>query len=124
MFEQYDYLSARVIESDEVLSKYESDLYNRSQYIRNLLVNTNPFTKAIHPLRLIRTVSENRRLKKIKDSYYEIKNSSLPENFIEETGELDHDFYVAATYYKPKRMREFVKQNPIHRELKLLQKKR
>ena len=124
MFEQYHYLSLRVIENDEVLSKYESDLYNRSKYINNLLVNTSPFTKAAHPLRLIRTLSENRRLRKIKDSYYEIKNSSLPENFEEETGELDHDFYVAATYYKPKRMREFAKQNPIHRELKILQKKR
>ena len=124
MFEQYHSLSFRVIESDEVLSKYESDVYNRSKYINNLLVNTSPFTKATHPLRLIRTLSENRRLRKIKDSYYEIKNSSLPENFEEETGELDHDFYVAATYYKPKRMREFAKQNPIHRDLKLLQKKR
>ena len=124
MFEEYELLSKRVIESDEVLSKYESDLYKRSKYISNLLLNTNALDKLLHPIRLVRTKQEDKRIQRIKTSYYELKNSSLVEHFDEESGELDHDFYAAATYFKTRRMREFTKKNPIKIEKKLLTKKR
>jgi len=124
MFEEYELLSKRVIESDEVLSKYESDLYKRSKYISNLLLNTNALDKLLHPIRLVRTKQEDKRIQRIKTSYYELKNSSLVEHFDEESGELDHDFYAAATYFKPRRMRKFTKKNPIKIKKKLLTKKR
>ncbi len=124
MFEEYELLSKRVIESDEVLSKYESDLYKRSKYISNLLLNANALDKLLHPVRLVRTKQEDKRIQRIKTSYYDLKNSSLVEHFDEESGELDHDFYAAATYFKPRRMREFTKNNPINIKKKLLTKKR
>ena len=126
MFEEYDYIADEVIATDSVLSKYEDDLATKSKYVDSLIFNTPALQKFLHPIRLIRTKQEAKRLAYIKNGYEELKKSPLIEHFDEESGELDHDFHSAATYFKPRRMRLYAQLYPVYikQDEKLLQRKR
>ncbi|MBR4693693.1 MAG: hypothetical protein IKP07_02675 [Bacilli bacterium] len=126
MFEEYDTLFDEVVKKDKVLSKYEQDLGQKRRYVRNLLLTTPVSEKLRHPIKLFRTRYEAWRIARIEMGYDEIKDTTLVENFVEESGELDHDFYAAATYFKPKRLKLYAAKYPIYRKQddKLLQRKR
>ena len=116
IFEAYEQYSHKIIKEDEVLSKYETDIREKSHYVRNLLINTDDITLVMHPIKLIRTRQEAKRLKAIGKGYYDLKKSPLIEHFDEESGELDHDLRSAAEYFKPNRMRLYTKLYPVYRE--------
>ncbi len=116
IFEAYEQYSHKIIKEDEVLSKYETDIKEKSRYIHNLLINTDAITLIMHPIRLIRTRQEAKRLKTIGNGYYNLKKTPLIEHFDEESGELDHDLRAAAEYFKPNRMRLYTKMYPVYQE--------
>ena len=116
IFQAYEQYSHRILNEDETLSKYEEDMQEKTQYVKNLMIMTDGLTILTHPIRLIRTKMESRRLRSIFDEYYELKDSPLVEHFDEESGELDVDLRNAAEFSKPRRMRKFTELYPIYRE--------
>ncbi len=126
IIDAYQYYSDDIISQDETLNRYEKDLNKKSKYISNLLISTNLFTKLLHPIKLIRTQQEEKRIKQIQKTYIELKKSCILEHIDEEDGDLEYDLNAAATHFKPDRMKLYAKRNPVYREQdkKLLQKKR
>lgn len=125
VFNAYQTYSDEIIAKDETLTKYESDLKEKKSSISNLILTATLFTKLKHPIRLYRTQKEQKRLTNIQTMYQELKDSPLVEHFDEESGYIEEDLNSAATYFKPRRMKEFTKIYPIYREQdkKLLKKK-
>jgi len=123
----YTSKSMEYLNNDEIIKKYEKELKEKQEFVKDLVINTRLIDKIIHPFCLIRTSSELKRLDRIKKEYYELKNSNLLEHIDEETGDLQEDLSGAATYYKPKRIRNYAKENPIYNledDNKLLKKRK
>lgn len=116
IFSAYEAYSQDIINKDETLSTYESDLKTKGRYVKNLVISANAITVLTHPIRLINTRLELKRLRGIKDEYYKLKKSPLVEHFDEESGELDEDLRAAAEWFKPSRMKLYAERNPIYRE--------
>ena len=114
IIDAYHAYSFKVIEEDPILSQYEHDLEERQSYINTILLSTSVFTKLLHPIRLIRTKSEAKRITNIKVGYNRLKYSSILEHFDEEDGELEHDLRSAAEYFKPAHMKQYVKTYPVY----------
>ena len=116
LVEEYTIRSNEMLEKDEQISGYEKELDKREEYIKNLMINASLKDLICHPFRLMRTSLEKERIRKIKQAYYKIRNSSLFENIKEETGELGDDLEGAARFTKPDRLRKFISKYNISGE--------
>lgn len=114
IFIAYKLYSQQILSEDKKLVEYEKDLSEKTQYVRNLTTMIDGLTVLTHPIRLVKTIKEKRRLKDISDRYYELKESPLAYHFDEESGEIDVDLRNAAEKFKPTRMRAFTELNPIY----------
>lgn len=123
--EYYGKIFEKTIKNDQTISQYEQELNERCSYVSNLMISTSIVDKIAHPFRLVRTIAERNRISKIKSAYDSLKGSYLVEHFDEESGDLNTDFYAAASSFKPRRIREFIEYNPLRLvdKGKLLQKK-
>ena len=114
IIDAYHAYSFQVIEKDPILSQYEHDLDERQNYVNNLLVSTSVFSKLLHPIRLVRTKSEAKRIAFIKEGYERLKYSSILEHCDEEDGDLELDLRNAAEHFKPSRMKQYTEVYPLY----------
>ncbi len=105
-----------IINNDEVLQEYEKDLNEKHDYVRGLVLNARIIDYLIHPIKLIVTKQEFKRLHNIDEEYHDLKRSSLILHFDEESGDFEEDLRSAALYFKPERLRLYTRLNPVYDE--------
>ena len=115
IIDEYNELGNKVVEEAEDIKKYEDDLKGKRARITSLLKGED-LTVFLNPLRLIRLTRENKRLRIIGKTLDNLKKSTVLHNMDEESGNLQEDLYNSAYYFKPNRIRLFMKQNRIYDE--------
>lgn len=123
-YNAYQRLFEYTIYNNEKIRTYEEELDIKSFNIRVTLVTSSILDKLLHPVRLVKTQSEFKRITLIEKEYRALRGSTLVEHFDEEDGDLEHDLYAAATHFKPDRMEEFIDKNPINKHAKVLKLQR
>lgn len=114
IIDAYHYYAIDYIEHDPTFHQYEQDLKEKSSHINNLLINTSALDKFRHPIRLMRTKHEAKRLSFIGSEYDRIKNSGILEHCDEEDSDIEFTLSWAAEHYKPKHMKEFTDMYPVY----------
>lgn len=116
IIDEYQYYSDDIIEDDKELRAYEYDLRRKYKYVKSLLITSSLSEKLRHPIRLFVTKQEAKRITSVKEGYYKLKKSSILEHVDEESGELEMDLANAAESFKPSRMKQYIKINPVYGE--------
>ena len=99
---------------DKTIELFEDTLNRRYYEIHNILLNKDLWDVITHPIIVYKAEMEHYRLKKISNDYNKLKELHLIRFFDEEEGILEEDFANAARYSKPKRIKEFIKNNDVN----------
>ena len=110
---RYDALSNKIIKEDKEIKNYEKELASKKITISCLFAKPTTYLK---PLKLIRLVEENRRLKLISKDLKLLKDTSVLNNMDEESGDLNEDLHNSAFIFKPRRIKKYMKNNKIYDE--------
>lgn len=114
IIETYDKESRERIRDKESVSKYKKELENYRVHLRNIKLNYSSILKKLcHPIIVLKTSSELKKVDKIERKLDEMLDSSLVMYFDEETGDLKEDLNNALEYYKPKHIEAFIAENKI-----------
>ena len=113
IIDDYNELANRIIAEDKAIQGYEEDLHTKKANITSLLKGGS-LSVLLNPIRLIRLAKENRRLLRISTTLDGLKRSTILNNMDEESGELEEDLYNSAHYFKPNRIKWFMKDNPVY----------
>ena len=115
IIDYYNDLSQKIIKEDKDIAEYEKDLKNKKITITSM-IKDNILNNVVHPFRLIRLVSEKRRLVKISEKLDELENCHILPFMYEESGDTAFDAYNVAYYAKPKAVKDYMEDNKIYIE--------
>ena len=115
IIDDYNELANKIVAEDETIKRYEEELRCKKATITSLL-NGRSLSVLLHPIRLIRLSKEKKRLIRISDTLDELKRSTILNNMDEESGELEEDLYNSAHYFKPNRIKWFMKEHSVYDE--------
>ena len=114
LVEQYTEISEKLINDDEEIKKYEQNLISRELFVTHLIASSKLTSMMAHPIRLVRTFKENKRLENIEKRYYKIRNSKLTENINwKKAGEFGEDLERAARETKIENIRDFMNKHIV-----------
>ena len=105
----YTDLSKKELFKVKEINEFNLALESEMKKVSNLKFNRNIIKKIFHPITTIRTNNDYKRLKRIKDEFNYYVDSSVLMYDNSEFGELQNDLKSAATYYKPKFVKEYIK---------------
>ena len=113
IIKKYDNESKNLILSNEFVLEYKNDINEKEEVLKDFKYNASFFKKLMHPLILIRTNKDLKKLKKIKEGLSEIVDKPLIEFVGEETGNIEEDLSIAMNYNKPYCVRNYMATNPV-----------
>ncbi len=112
IIDEYDELSKQYIKSNKEVSDYLQYLSDKRYYL-DIELSKDKIELLKHPIKLVKNISERRRLIKIEKNLDEIINSPILYNCTEETGELKEDLEYASYKVKPGRVLSYMHSNKI-----------
>lgn len=113
IIEKYDKESKRKIRSDEFVIEYKKNIEESEENLKNLKYNSSFFFKLTHPITLIKTGKNLKKLNIIKEKFDELIERPITEFIDEETGNIETDLENAMIYKKPYCIRHYMGLNPI-----------
>ena len=117
LVDHYTELSEQLINEDEDIKRYERELACKKLYITYLIASSKIEELLIHPIRLIRTEKEEKRLKSIEKEFNRIKKSKLEDSINwDKADEFSEDLERAAKENKIEKLRDLMSKNVIEDE--------
>lgn len=109
----YNDKAKELILSDDFVIEYRKSLQEKEEKLKNLKYNTSFFQKLIHPIRLIKTNINIKKIEQIKTEFSELIEKPITECIFDETGDITTDLDNAMNYGKPYIVRHYMGTNPI-----------
>ena len=120
IIDKYNQISYEIISRNESVVQYETELFERINDLRSVYIGRNAFEILGHPFLVVKSMAEVGRLKKIDKKLEARKNGSVMKFCHEESGNLDVDLIDYANRYKLRDVMEFIDENPIYDDSKVL----
>ena len=124
IIDKYNQISYEKISRNESVVEYETELFERINDLRSVYIGRNVFEILGHPVLVVKSMVEVGRLKNIDKKLEVRKNGSVMKFCHEESGDLDVDLIDYANRYKLRDVMEFIDENPIYGESKVLVRNR
>ena len=96
--------------------KYQTDLIVKRRALEVSAFNPGLLNALRHPIRLVRTRKELKRIIEISYQYLVMDNTSITEFITEESGDVGLDLQNARLKNKPKAIIKFMRNNPVYSE--------
>ena len=112
IIDEYDELSKEYVRSKKEVNSYLQYLSDKRYYL-DIELSKKKTELLKHPIKLVRDLSERRRLVKIEKNINDIIDSPILLNCIEETGDLEDDLQYASYRVKPGRVLSYMRSNKI-----------
>lgn len=105
----YDAFCRDIIDNMDSVKEFKKNYNEKYEEIYRFKASNSNLKKLLHPIKLIKTHFDSKRLITIYDGFYEIYNRSVMEYINEETGKLDDDLIIPTFESKPNHIDSYVK---------------
>ncbi len=119
--DKYKLVLKRAIDNNNNdILKYESNLYYRLQYLKNICISQNIFSYLLHPIKLYRTKNILKKYTDYYEQFNNLKDEKLEDIMIKVSDDLETNYCYAAVHLKIEKLENFIKTHQMESEKKLL----